>query len=83
MDRLSGDLYKRRAELKVAMKDIEGALRDYNSVEKLIPAYKMVHYVKGNLYIEIRDTEMACEEYQAALDNKIVVAERSFNTHCK
>lgn len=82
IDKLSGDLYKRRAELKVAMKDIDGALRDYNSVEKLLPTYKMVHYIKGNLYMQIHENEFACEEYQKALDNSIVVAERSFEANC-
>jgi len=81
--KLSGDLYKRRAELKVQMKDIDGALRDYNSVEKLLPKYKMVHYIKGNLYMEIEETEFACEEYQQAMDNRIVVAERAYNANCK
>ena len=81
--KLSGDLYKRRAELKVEMKDIDGALRDYNSVEKLLPKYKMVHYIKGNLYLQIDETEFACEEYQKALDHHIVVAERSHNKNCK
>jgi tetratricopeptide (TPR) repeat protein len=46
-DQLSGDLYKRRAELKIQLNDIEGSLKDYNAVEKLIPSYKMVHYIKG------------------------------------
>lgn len=80
--KLSGDLYKRRAELKVEMKDIDGALRDYNSVEKLLPKYKMVHYIKGNLYLQVDEKEMACEEYQKALDNRVVVAERSYATNC-
>ena len=81
--KLSGDIYKRRAELKVEMKDIDGALRDYSSVEKLLPKYKMVHYIKGNLYLQIDETEFACDEYQKALDNRIVVAERSHNENCK
>jgi tetratricopeptide (TPR) repeat protein len=82
IDNLSGDLYKRRAELKVEMKDINGALRDYSSVEKLLPKYKMVHYIKGNLYLQIDETEFACEEYQKALDHHIVVAERSHYENC-
>ena len=81
--KLSGDLYKRRAELKVQMKDIDGAIRDYNSVEKLMPKYKMVHYIKGNLYMEIEETEFACEEYKLALDNRIVVADRAYEANCK
>lgn len=81
--KLSGDLYKRRAELKVKMKDIDGALRDYNSVEKLIPAYKMVHYIKGNLYLELKETEFACDEFQLALDNQIVVADRPYSEYCQ
>ncbi len=80
--KLSGDLYKRRAELKVEMKDVDGALRDYNSVEKLLPKYKMVHYIKGNLYLKINEIEFACDEYQKALDNSIVVAERSHKENC-
>ncbi len=81
--KLSGDLYKQRAELKVEMKDIDGALRDYSSVEKLLPKYKMVHYIKGNLYLQIDEQEMACEEYQKALDHRVVVAERAFEANCK
>jgi tetratricopeptide (TPR) repeat protein len=80
--KLSGDLYKRRAELKVTMNDLDGALRDYSSVEKLIPSYKMVHYIKGNLFLELKETEFACEEFKKALDHKIVVAERKYNELC-
>ena len=80
---LSGDLYKRRAELKVTMSDIEGALRDYSSVEKLIPSYKMVHYIKGNLYLDLKETEFACDEFKIALDNNIVVAERKYQDLCQ
>jgi len=83
VDRLSGDLYKRRAELKVEMKDVNGALRDYSSVEKLLPSYKMVHYLKGSLYLELRETEFACEELKEALENNVVVAEYSYNSNCK
>ena len=82
VDKLSGDLYKRRAELKVQMNDLDGAIRDYNAVEKLLPKYKMVHYLKGNLYLQIKETEFACEEYQAALNNDVVVAERKYNENC-
>jgi tetratricopeptide (TPR) repeat protein len=82
VDRMSGDLYKRRAELKVKMNDVDGAIKDYNAVEKLLPKYKMVHFLKGNLYLEIKETEFACEEFEAALDNEVVVAERKFNENC-
>ena len=82
VDRFSGDLYKKRAELKVAKDDVEGALKDYSSVEKLIPSYKMVHYIKGNLYLELMEIEFACEEFKIALDNKIVVAERQYEELC-
>ncbi len=82
VDKLSGDLYKRRAELKIKMNDLEGAIRDYNAVEKLLPKYKMVHFLKGNLYLEIEETEFACEEYEQALDNEVVVAERKFKENC-
>lgn len=81
--KLSGDIYKQRAELKVEMKDIDGALRDYSSVEKLLPKYKMVHYIKGNLYLQVDEVEMACEEYKKALDNRIVVADRAYEVNCK
>jgi len=81
--KLTGDLYKRRAEVKVLMNEINSAIKDYNAVEKLIPKYKMVHYIKGNLYLELMETEFACEEFKEALDNKIVVAERAYETHCK
>jgi tetratricopeptide (TPR) repeat protein len=82
VDRLSGDLYKRRAELKVTTDDVDGALRDYSSVEKLIPSYKMVHYIKGNLYLELREIEFACKEFKIAIDNQIVVAERKHEELC-
>ena len=82
VNKLSGDLYKRRAELKVKLKDVDGALRDYSSVQKLLPSYKMVHYIKGNLYLQIAETEFACEEFEEALDNKIVVAERDYQENC-
>ncbi|PCJ65246.1 MAG: hypothetical protein COA58_10325 [Bacteroidetes bacterium] len=81
--KLSGDLYKRRAELKIKMKDINGAIRDYSSVEKLMPKYKMVHYIKGNLFLQIDEIEFACDEYKLALDNGVVVADRAYNTNCK
>jgi tetratricopeptide (TPR) repeat protein len=83
LSKLSGDLYKRRAELKVQMGDVNGALRDYSSVEKLLPAYKMVHYIKGNLYLELEETDFACDEYKLALDNRIVVAERKYQELCQ
>lgn len=83
LSNLSGDLYKRRAELKVKMHDYEGAIKDYGSVEKLLPKYKMVHYIKGNLYLKIDETEFACEEFQLALDNHIVVADRAFESNCQ
>ena len=68
--------------MKVKLKDVNGALRDYSSVQKLLPSYKMVHYLKGNLYLEISETEFACEEFEEALDNKIVVAERDYQENC-
>ncbi|MGB0851351.1 MAG: tetratricopeptide repeat protein [Bacteroidia bacterium] len=83
LSKLSGDLYKRRAELKVKMHDYDGAIRDYGSVEKLLPKYKMVHFIKGNLYLKINETEFACEEFQLALDNRIVVADRAFESNCQ
>jgi tetratricopeptide (TPR) repeat protein len=81
--KLEGDLYKRRAELKIILQDIEGALKDYHTVEKLMPKYKMVHYIKGNLYLEIKETDFACEEYKIALDNAVVVADRAYQEHCQ
>lgn len=83
LTKLSGDLYKRRAELKVEMNDIEGALKDYSSVEKLMPRYKMVHYIKGNLFLQLEEVDFACDEFQEALDNKILVAQRAFDKHCQ
>lgn len=81
-DKLSGDLYKRRAELKVKLNDIEGSLKDYNAVEKLIPSYKMVHYIKGKLYIQIKEIDFACEEFKRALKHKIVVADQLNEEYC-
>lgn len=83
MDKLSGDLYKRRAELKVITKDYNGAIKDYNAVQKLIPSYKMVHYIKGNLYMLLDEADLACEEYKLALASGVVVAERAFKTSCQ
>jgi tetratricopeptide (TPR) repeat protein len=83
VDKLSGDLYKRRAEIKVVIKDFEGAIKDYNSVQKLIPTYKMVHYIKGNLYMELNDLDFACDEYKLALANNVIVAERVFESKCQ
>lgn len=82
VNKYSGDLYKQRAKLKVKLKDINGALHDYNSLEHLQPKYKMVHYIKGNLFLELDDEEFACEEFQKAIDNKIYVAERAYNKIC-
>jgi len=81
-DKLAGDLYKRRAELKVKMKDINGAIKDYNAVEKLMPTYKMVHYIKGKLFLEIQEIDFACEEFEQALGHKIFVADRLNQLHC-
>ena len=81
-DKLSGDLYKRRAELKVQLNDIEGSIKDYNAVEKLIPSYKMVHYLKGKLYLQIKEIEFACEEFEKALEYKIVVADKLNEEYC-
>ena len=81
--KLEGDLYKRRAELKIVLHDIDGALKDYHAVGKLMPEYKMVHYIKGNLYLEIKETDFACEEYKLALDNDVVVADRAYQEHCQ
>jgi tetratricopeptide (TPR) repeat protein len=78
-----GEIYKQRAELKLIMGDLEGALKDYEAVERLIPEYKMVHYKKGNILLELKEVEEACDEYQKALDNKVVVAERPFQQNCK
>jgi len=83
VDKLSGDLYKRRAEIKVVIKDFEGAIKDYNSVQKLIPTYKMVHYIKGNLYMELNEVDFACDEYKLALANNVIVAERVFESKCQ
>jgi tetratricopeptide (TPR) repeat protein len=83
VDKLSGDLYKRRAELRLLTNDIEGAIRDYSSVEKLIPNYKMVHFIKGNLYLRIQESDFACEEFKKALDNKVMVADRPYKESCK
>lgn len=81
-DKLSGDLYKRRAELKIKLNDIEGSLKDYNAVEKLIPSYKMVHYIKGKLYIQIKEIDFACEEFEKALKHKVVVADQLNEEYC-
>lgn len=83
VDKLSGDLYKRRAEIRLLTNDIEGAIRDYNSVEKLIPNYKMVHFIKGNLYLTLKESDFACEEFKKALDHKVMVADRPYNETCK
>ncbi len=81
-DKISGDLYKRRAELKIQLNDIKGSIRDYNAVEKLIPTYKMVHYLKGKLYLQIKEIEFACEEFEKALEHKIVVADQLNKKYC-
>ena len=83
IDKLSGDLYKRRAEIKVVIKDFEGAINDYDSVQVLIPTYKMVHYIKGNLYMQLNEVDFACEEYKLALASKVIVAERVFEANCQ
>lgn len=83
VDKLSGDLYKRRAELRAKTNDVQGAIRDYNSVEKLIPNYKMVHYIKGNLYLQVQDKEFACEKFTKALSNNVLVADRPYTENCK
>ena len=70
------------AELKIKLNDIEGSLKDYNAVEKLIPSYKMVHYIKGKLYIQIKEIDFACEEFEKALKHKVVVADQLNEEYC-
>lgn len=82
LDRYNGDLYKQRALLNVEMKRYEEAISDYSAVEKLIPAYKMVHHKKGELYLLINDPEFACDEFEQALKNGVVVADRPYKEHC-
>jgi tetratricopeptide (TPR) repeat protein len=82
LDRYNGDLYKERALLKAEMKDYDGAISDYNAVQKLLPAYKMVHYKKGELYVLLDDFEFACEEFELAIKNGIMVADRPYKKYC-
>lgn len=82
VNKIDGAVYKQRAEVKVALGKHFSAIQDYDMVEALMPAYKMVHYLKGNLYLRLEMTDEACEELQTALDNGVVVADRSFNEHC-
>ena len=67
---------------KIKLNDIEGSLKDYNAVEKLIPSYKMVHYIKGKLYIQIKEIDFACEEFEKALKHKVVVADQLNEEYC-
>lgn len=83
VNKLDGTVYKQRALVKIELNDLNGAIRDYDMVEMLIDNYKMVHYLKGNLYLQLKMNEEACSEWQAAVDNRIVVAERNLQTHCK
>ena len=79
--KINGEVYRQRAELKVIMKDLEGAIRDYDMVEALISDYKMVHYLKGNLYEELGMMDDACFEWSTALEYGVVVAERKAKKH--
>ena len=82
LDRYNGDLYKQRALLKTDMKKYNEAISDYNAVQKLLPAYKMVHYKKGELYVLLDDLEFACEEFELAIKNGIMVADRDYKKYC-
>jgi tetratricopeptide (TPR) repeat protein len=81
-EKLSGDLYKRRAELKVKLNDIDGGIKDYSAVEKLIPTYKMVHFIKGKLYLELNEIAFACDSFEEALKHNIVVADQLYAKYC-
>ena len=83
VNKFDGDIFKRRAEVKVELGHFMEAIYDYDMVEALIPKYKMVHYLKGILYQQLGMLDEACEEWTIALENGIVVAERSHRTYCK
>lgn len=82
VNKIDGSIYKQRAEVKVSLGKHFSAIQDYDMVEALLPAYKMVHYLKGNLYLKLEMNDDACQEWQSALDHGVVVAERSFLEHC-
>ena len=48
-----------------------------------MPTYKMVHYIKGNIYMQLNEVDFACEEYKLALASNIIVAERVFESTCQ
>lgn len=81
--KLDGNIFKLRALIKIELGDKWGAIMDYDRVEALIPEYKMVHYLKGNLYFDLGMNDEACDEWQLAVDNGVAVAQRSLKDHCK
>lgn len=83
VNKLDGHIYQARAEVKAAMGQLYEAIVDYDMVEMLIPEFKMVHYLKGNLYLELGMMDEACQEWQTALDHGVVVADRTHLNHCK
>ncbi len=82
VNKLDGNIYKQRALVRIELKDLTGAIDDYDMVEALIPNWKMVHYLKGNLYLELQMMDEACSEWQLALEHRVVVAERNVETYC-
>ena len=42
----------------------------------------MVHYIKGKLYIQIKEIDFACEEFEKALKHKVVVADQLNEEYC-
>jgi tetratricopeptide (TPR) repeat protein len=83
VNKFDGDIYKRRAEVKVALNQLLEAIYDYDKVEMMIPEYKMVHYLKGNLYLRLEMMDEACQEWTLALEHDVVVAERNHQTYCE
>ena len=82
VNKLDGHIYQARAEVKTAMGQYYEAIVDYDMVEMLIPEFKMVHHLKGNLYQKLGMLDEACEEWHLALEYGVVVADRPHQKYC-
>ena len=60
--------YNNRGVLKVAMKDIQGAMDDYARALELNPRYSDVYYNRGNLKYMLSDNEGALDDYNKAIE---------------
>lgn len=71
-----------RAEVKISLQDLEGAVEDYLKVIDKIPSNSSAHNNLGNVYFSLNQKDKACVSWQTAAGLGSKAAEASMERKC-